>query len=244
MDGLGNQTPQSELPKSDSQKLESLTSDSLTSTIPKKTNVKLLWSTPDAEKQIMRMARVSSNNRDSDNPKLLTYLIKNKHWSPLEMANMCIEIVGPRAILRQILRHRSFSFQEFSQRYASVDDTDFIISQARRQDIKNRQNSIDDMDEEIQEEWEQMQLRLNNIVKNLYEWALNNGIAKECARSILPEGNVLSTLCMNGTLRSWIHYLDLRCGHGTQSEHSEIANQIKEIFIQEFPIVSSALNWE
>tara|TARA_R110002153_G_scaffold192406_2_gene345661 strand:+ start:437 stop:1048 length:612 start_codon:yes stop_codon:yes gene_type:complete len=201
-------------------------------------SVKLLWVTPDAENQIMRMARVSSNNRDSENTKLLSYLIKNKHFSPLEMGNMCVEIEGDRAILRQILRHRSFHFQEFSQRYAKV--TNFTTSEARRQDTKNRQNSINDLSPEIQEQWEEKQKELNLQVEATYEWALENGVAKECARSVLPEGNTTSILCMNGTLRSWIHYFDVRCGSGTQKEHIDIANQIRDIFREQFPIIAEA----
>lgn len=204
--------------------------------------VKFLWVTPNAEKNVLYMARVSSVNRDSESTKLLNYLIRERHWSPLEMANMCVEITGPRAILRQILRHRSFSFQEFSQRYAKV--TTFTTTQARRQDMKNRQNSIDDISPEVQEEWIQIQEKLNLMVKEAYSWALENRIAKECARAILPEGNTQSTICMNGTLRSWIHYLDLRTAHGTQKEHMEIAKAVRQIFINTFPIISKALNWE
>ena len=205
-----------------------------------KTKVTLLWVTPEAEKQIMRMARVSSKHRDSTNTKLLGYLIREKHFSPFQMANMAIEIEGPRAILRQILRHTSFEFQEFSQRYASPKEEDLIVSQARRQDLKNRQNSIDDIPLEIQEEWNEKQREINEKVMESYKWAIDQGIAKECARSIFPEGNTTSILCMNGTLRSWIHYLQLRCGNGTQKEHQEIADMIKEIFFEQFPIISEA----
>lgn len=205
--------------------------------------VSLLWSTVDAEKQIMRMARISSDQRNSDNPNLLRYLIINKHWSPFEMANMCVEITGPRAILRQILRHTSFNFQEFSQRYAKVKNNNLITSEARRQDNKNRQNSIDDIPDEIKDEWISRQEEINTLIAKNYKWALDNGIAKECARVVLPEGNTLSTLCMNGNIRSWIHYLELRCENGTQLEHSLIAKEIKKIFIQNFPIISKSLNW-
>ncbi len=206
------------------------------------TLVDLLWVTPDAEKKIMFMARVSSAKRDVDSPGLLKYLIKHGHWSPLEMANMCVEIVCTRAISRQIIRHRSFSYQEYSQRYAKV-KTKFIISQARRQDVKNRQNSIDDVSEEITKEWANKQDKLNQLINDDYEWALENGIAKECARAILPEGNTLTTVCMNGTIRSWVHYLQLRCANGTQQEHIEVADKIKEIFKTQFPIISKAMDF-
>jgi len=202
--------------------------------------VELLWVTPDAEKQIMRMARVSSKDRDNESTKLLGYLIRNKHWSPFEQCNMAVEITGNRAILRQILRHRTFHFQEFSLRYASPDENSLFTTEARRQDLKNRQNSIDDLSPQVKKEWEDKQKSLNKKTYETYEWALENGIAKECARAVLPEGNTKSILCMNGTLRSWIHYLELRCGNGTQKEHMDIANQIKEIFIEQFPIISQS----
>lgn len=200
------------------------------------------WSTPNAENNVLLMARVSSKHRDSTNTRLINYLIKEGHWSPLEMANFCVEIEGPRAILRQILRHRSFSFQEFSQRYASV-ETELVTHPARRQDLKNRQNSIDDLPSEIKDEWIVRQNVLNSMIKENYEWALDNGIAKECARVILPEGNTTSILCMNGNLRSWIHYLQLRDGNGTQFEHMKIAKTIKKLFIKEFPVISKALEF-
>jgi len=202
--------------------------------------VKLLWVTPDAEKQVLRIARISSNNRDSQNTKLLNYLVKHKHFSPFELANMAVEITGNRAILRQMLRHRTFNFQEFSQRYASPSESALITSEARRQDLKNRQNSIDDIDEKTKNEWTAKQESLNKKAYDTYQWAIDKGIAKECARAVLPEGNTLSTLCMNGTLRSWIHYLQLRTANGTQKEHIEIAEKIQEIFQEQFPIISEA----
>ena len=202
--------------------------------------VKLLWVTPDAEKQVLRIARISSNDRDSQNTKLLTYLVKHKHFSPFEMANFSVEITGNRAILRQMLRHRTFNFQEFSQRYASPSESALITSEARRQDLKNRQNSIDDIDEKTKNEWTAKQESLNKKAYDTYQWAIDKGIAKECARAVLPEGNTLSTLCMNGTLRSWIHYLQLRTANGTQKEHIEIAEKIREIFQEQFPIISEA----
>ena len=202
--------------------------------------VKLLWVTPDAEKQVLRIARISSNNRDSQNAKLLTYLVKHKHFWPFDLANMAVEITGNRAILRQMLRHRTFNFQEFSQRYASPSESALITSEARRQDLKNRQNSIDDIDEKTKNEWTAKQESLNKKAYDTYQWAIGKGIAKECARAVLPEGNTLSTLCMNGTLRSWIHYLQLRTANGTQKEHIEIAEKIQEIFQEQFPIISEA----
>ncbi len=156
------------------------------------------------------------------------------------MANMCVEITGPRAILRQILRHRSFSFQEFSQRYAAVESESLIVTEARRQDLKNRQNSIPDMSYDIKNEWNHRQEKLNQTVYENYQWALSNGIAKECARAILPEGNTISTICMNGTLRSWIHFLQLRTGNGTQKEHQDLANACRAIFMSQFPVISQA----
>lgn len=202
--------------------------------------VKLLWRTENCEAQILRMARISSGNRDSDDTRLLGYLIRNKHWSPFEMCNMCVEIEGPRAILRQILRHRTFNFQEFSMRYQSVKDQALITTEARFQDHKNRQNSIDNVPDEIKQEWSVRQQELNAKIFETYEWALEKGIAKECARAVLPEGNTISIICMNGTLRSWIHYLQLRCANGTQKEHIEIANMIKSIFCENFPVIAKA----
>lgn len=202
--------------------------------------VKLLWKTEGAEAQILRMARVSSENRDSEDTRLLGYLLRNNHVSPFEMANMCVEVVAPRSIIRQVLRHRSFSFQEFSQRYQNPPEEYLITSEARRQDERNRQNSIDDLPEQVKKEWEDKQKAINKKVYETYQWAIEKGIAKECARSILCEGNTLSIVCINGTLRSWIHYLQLRCSNGTQKEHQELANLIKEIFVSQFPIISKA----
>lgn len=198
----------------------------------------LKWITPEAEKQIMYCARVSSNNQDSENTKLLNYCIKHGHWSIFEMANMCVEINTSRAISAQILRHRSFSFQEFSQRYAAVQD--FETYEARRQDEKNRQNSIDDLSDENMIWFRVAQQNVHNSAEQLYKEALKRGIAKEQARFLLPMSSS-SKLYMNGTVRSWIHYLNLRCANGTQKEHVEIANQIKGIFKQELPIVAEAL---
>jgi thymidylate synthase (FAD) len=171
---------------------------------------------------------------------LLSYCIKNKHWSIFEMANMCVEITASRAITAQILRHRSFSFQEFSQRYAEA--TNFVNYEARRQDTKNRQNSIDNMSKEDLDWFREAQVSVISHSSGLYEEALSRGIAKEQARFLLPLSTE-SKIYMNGSIRSWIHYLDLRCGNGTQLEHKKLADQIKLIFIKEFPIISESLAW-
>ena len=201
--------------------------------------VSLIWITPDSEKLIAYCARVSSSNQNNPNIKgLLKYCIKNGHWSIFEMCNMCIEINTTRAISAQILRHRSFSFQEFSQRYAEVEQKPDYFD-LRRQDLKNRQNSIDDLTEETKK-------KLNNSVRmtlvdidRCYQGLLNYGVAKECARMILPMCSP-TKLYMNGNIRSWIHYLRVRCGNGSQKEHMDIALQIKEIFKKELPIIYEA----
>lgn len=203
--------------------------------------VKLISATPDAEKTIMYCARVSNpKNQDSDNTGLLKYCIKNHHWSIFEMANMVVEIETSRAISTQILRHRSFSFQEFSQRYAEVQGTEKY--NARGQDLKNRQNSIDNLDQETRDWFLYAQDIAHKATEELYEIALKKGIAKEQARFLLPMAST-TKLYMNGTVRSWIHYLQLRTGHGTQLEHQEIANEIKRIFSEQFPVISEALEW-
>ena len=169
--------------------------------------------------------------------KLINYLIKNAHWSPLEMVSACLEIETTRDIARQILRHRSFSFQEFSQRYANpVEDLEFVIREARLQDPKNRQNSVETEDEKIINEWEKLHKSLIENAKEVYNWAVENGIAKEQARSVLPEGNTVSRIYMNGTLRSWIHYIQLREANGTQKEHMEIAKACAEVINKIFPM--------
>jgi thymidylate synthase (FAD) len=175
--------------------------------------------------------------------KLIRYLIKNQHWSPLEMVSMCLEIETTRDIARQILRHRSFSFQEFSQRYADpTKELNFVLREARLQDTKNRQNSIEMgatlKDSLIADEWKRKQVDIIRQVKESYEWAIANGIAKEQARAILPEGNTVSRLYMNGTLRSWIHYIQLRSANGTQKEHREIALKCAEVIAKVFPMAS------
>jgi thymidylate synthase (FAD) len=205
---------------------------------------KLISLTPDAEKTIAYCARVSSPNPDNPNISgLLKYCIKNQHWSVFEMANMTVEVETSRGISPQILRHRSFTFQEFSQRYAAVDDSGICIYAARRQDDKNRQNSIDDLSDDIKAEWEVRQMTNWRSSFEHYQWALDNGIAKECARFVLPLG-CSTKLYMNGTIRSWIHYLQLRTCHGTQKEHMDIANSIRDIFVQNLPVISEALEWK
>jgi thymidylate synthase (FAD) len=205
---------------------------------------------PNLQDLVAYCARVSnpSNQANSEtSEKLIKYLIKHKHWSPLEMVSACIEVETTRDIARQLLRHRSFSFQEFSQRYADptaeLDDA-FVLREARMQDTKNRQNSVElDMTDEKQRllayEWERAQKRVLYAVKKEYEWAIKNGIAKEQARAVLPEGLTVSRLYVNGTLRSWIHYIDLRDGNGTQKEHAEIARACAEVIAKVFPIIKS-----
>ena len=208
-------------------------------------DAKLIWVTPDAEKLIAKIARVSNpNNEDNPNSeKLLKYLIKHKHWSPFEMASMCVEIHTTRAISAQILRHRSFSFQEFSQRYAIPTDTfATVLPDLRRQDEKNRQNSINDLPEQTTEYYkERIDEHFREGVK-LYESLLHSGVAKECARSVLPL-NTVTRLYMSGTIRSWLHYVDLRGDNGTQREHMSIARSVGNILADELPSVARAM-WD
>ena len=193
-----------------------------------------------AQELVAFCARVSnpSNQLNTEtSEKLIKYLIKNAHWSPLEMVSACLEIETTRDIARQILRHRSFSFQEFSQRYANpVKDLEFVTREARLQDLKNRQNSIETDDEEITNMWIKKQEDLIENAKETYNWAIKNGIAKEQARAVLPEGNTVSRMYMNGTLRSWIHYIELRSGNGTQKEHMDIALACAEVVANIFPM--------
>ena len=188
-----------------------------------------------------RVSNPSNQNNTDTSEKLVRYLMKHHHYSPLEMVSVCMEIETTRDIARQILRHRSFSFQEFSQRYADpTKDLGFEVREARLQDTKNRQNSIENLDEYINERWEEEQLKVRIVVEKAYAWAIDNGVAKEQARAVLPEGNTVSRMYMNGTLRSWLHYIQLRSGVETQKEHREIAvacaNAIEPIFpmIKEF----------
>jgi thymidylate synthase (FAD) len=205
----------------------------------------------DAQELIAYCARVSNpanqfNTETSE--KLIRYLIKHAHWSPLEMVSACIEITTTRDIARQILRHRSFSFQEFSQRYANpVEDLNFVIREARLQDAKNRQNSVElDMSDAEQRElgrlWEEKQQAVIRASREAYTWAVTNGIAKEQARAVLPEGNIESRLYMNGTLRSWIHYIELRAANGTQKEHMDIAKACAEVIATVFPMATSLVS--
>ena len=208
-----------------------------------------------AEQLVAYAARVSNpqnQNNTKTAPKLLKYLIKEGHWSPFEVVHITMEIVTTRDIARQILRHRSFSFQEFSQRYAEVQE-DFEVREARLQDPKNRQNSIEldtedfgkggnqTPEERLYEDWWMRQRSVINEAKKQYKWALEQGIAKEQARAVLPEGNTVSTLYMAGSLRSWIHYCELRRGHGTQKEHMVVANQCWEIIKGHFPAIAEAV---
>lgn len=189
-----------------------------------------------------RVSNPSNQSNKDTSEKLIRYLIKNQHWSPLEMVSMCLEIETTRDIARQILRHRSFSFQEFSQRYADpTKELDFEIREARFQDTKNRQNSVEfdmsnDHHRQVQYQWQNLQRDLIEKSKNVYEWAIQKGIAKEQARAVLPEGLTVSRLYMNGTLRSWIHYIQLRSANGTQKEHMEIAKACAEVIAKVFPM--------
>ena len=209
-------------------------------------NVSLVSVSPDAEKHMAYCARVSNpNNQDNDNyAGLLRYCIKHQHWSIFEQAFMTLEINTTRGLAAQILRHRSFTFQEFSQRYADTNllDTNIPLPELRRQDTKNRQNSIDD----IPEDQSKMLLgRIQNYFNeglDLYNELLREGIAKECARFVLPLATP-TRIYMSGSVRSWVHYIDLRSGHGTQKEHMDIANACKSIFTEQFPTVSEALEW-
>lgn len=202
----------------------------------------------DAQELIAFCARVSnpSNQFNTEtSEKLIRYLVKHKHWSPLEMVSACLEIETTRDIARQILRHRSFSFQEFSQRYADpTQDLDFVIREARLQDTKNRQNSValdpinNDEHRQIAYQWENLQKKLIDQVRETYAWAISKGIAKEQARAVLPEGNTVSRLYMNGTLRSWIHFIELRSANGTQLEHQLVAKECAKVIADVFPMAN------
>lgn len=200
----------------------------------------------DVQELIGFCARVSNpsnqfNTETSD--KLIRYLVKHKHWSPLEMVSACLEVTTTRDIARQILRHRSFSFQEFSQRYADpTKDLDFVLREARLQDTKNRQNSIENQDVELEAWWDAKQKFIIETVKQTYAEAVAKGIAKEQARAILPEGNTVSRLYMNGTLRSWIHFIELRSSNGTQKEHMEVARECAKVIAEVFPMATEFVN--
>jgi len=201
-----------------------------------------LQHTFDAQDLVAYCARVSNPANQSNtetSERLIKYLVKNKHWSPLEMVSACLEVETTRDIARQLLRHRSFSFQEFSQRYADpTKDLDFVCREARLQDTKNRQNSIEVNDDYLKERWEEEQLKVILASKQAYKWAIDNGIAKEQARAVLPEGLTVSRLYVNGTLRSWVHYIELRSGNGTQKEHIQIANACADVISKVFPMIS------
>jgi len=209
-------------------------------------SVKLVTVTPEAEKTMGYVARVSNPN-NQDNPKvagLLKYCIKHNHWSVFEQAHMTVEIETTRGLAAQILRHRSFTYQEFSQRYAdsSLLGKTIPLPELRRQDTKNRQNSIDDVDPLMQQDFEiKMQKHFDSGMK-LYKQMLDEGIAKECARFVLPLATP-TKLYMTGSVRSWIHYIDLRSAHGTQKEHMDIANAVRDVFVEQFPICAEALEW-
>ena len=196
----------------------------------------------DAQELIAYCARVSnpSNQLNTDtSEKLIRYLVRHQHWSPLEMVSACLEITTTRDIARQILRHRSFSFQEFSQRYADpTKDLNFVTREARLQDPKNRQNSVATDDQTLENEWFRAQQRVIYAAQREYEWAIKNGIAKEQARAVLPEGLIESRLYMNGTLRSWIHFIELRSANGTQKEHQEVAVACAEVIAKIFPMAA------
>ena len=186
-----------------------------------------------------RVSNPSNQMNKETNEKLIKYLIKHQHWSPLEMVSACLEIQTTRDIAHQIVRHRSFAFQEFSQRYANPEDQGdmFEYSEARLQDPKNRQNSIDVDDAKLQLDWEHAQRRIAVLAKKEYDWAIKKGIAKEQARKVLPEGLTKTRLYMNGTLRSWVHYIDLRGANGTQKEHMEIAHSCAKVIAEIFPLM-------
>ena len=209
-------------------------------------HVKLVTVTPDAESQMAYIARVSNpQNQDNENfSGLLKYCVKHGHWSVFEQAYMTLEINTTRGIAAQILRHRSFTFQEFSQRYADVGllDSGIPVPDLRRQDISNRQNSIDDMAEKQQDQLRKQIARHFRNAENLYKKLLKEGVAKECARFVLPLATP-TRIYMTGSARSWIHYINLRSGHGTQKEHTQIADECKAIFVQEFPVCSEALGY-
>jgi len=207
--------------------------------------VKLVWATPDAEKYLAFMARVSNPTAKVGDPSkgLLRYLIRKKHWSPFDMVNFCVEIDDcPRDVSRQMLRHSSMKFQEFSGRYAAYENGLMEPREARMQDFDNRQNSLPCENQELSNYWGWVQRRVSEIAYGYYQEALRNGIAKELARSILPEGLVPSKLHINGTVRSWIHYFEVRCDPATQKEHRVIAEQIRELFYETFPELKEILN--
>jgi len=205
-------------------------------------SAQLVHITPDAEKLVAKLARVSNpSNEDNEEtaPRLIRYLIKHRHWSPMEMVSMCCEIKTTRSIAAQILRHRSFSYQEFSQRYSSVTEVP-KAPKLRRQDTKNRQNSVDDLNQFTVQDFQLKASQLFEMSQHLYQEMLTAGVAKECAREVLPLATP-TRLYMHGTLRSWLHYCDLRCGNGTQAEHKQIADSVKAIIFEQTPDIAKAM---
>lgn len=203
-------------------------------------DIEQLLSAQDLVAYCARVSNPSNQSNTESSERLIKYLIKHKHWSPLEMVSACLEVETTRDIARQLLRHRSFSFQEFSQRYADpTQELSFVLREARLQDTKNRQNSIAISDETFQRAWEVKQEHVIRAAKHAYEWAIQNGIAKEQARVVLPEGNTVSRLYVNGTLRSWVHYIDLRSENGTQLEHIEVAKACAEVISKIFPMIKT-----
>lgn len=205
--------------------------------------VGLVWATPNLEQVVLKCARVSSADPDSQDTKLIGYLIANRHWSPFEMATVCLEIETTRDIARQILRHRSFSFQEFSQRYQVVANTGPLLRDARTQNKKRRQCSDETDDLSLKAKWVELQREVHEAAYSAYSRALADGVAKEIARCVLPEGMTQSKMYMSGTLRSWLHYCDLRCGNGTQLEHQAVAEQARDLIGQLAPSIAKAMKW-
>ena len=203
-------------------------------------DIEQLRSAQDLVAYCARVSNPSNQSNTESSERLIKYLIKHKHWSPLEMVSACLEVETTRDIARQLLRHRSFSFQEFSQRYADpTQELSFVLREARLQDTKNRQNSIAISDDTFQRAWEVKQEHVIRAAKHAYEWAIQNGIAKEQARAVLPEGNTVSRLYVNGTLRSWVHYIELRSANGTQLEHIEVAKACAEVISKIFPMINT-----
>lgn len=204
----------------------------------------IVWATPDGEKYLAYMARVSNPKATLDDPfkRLIQFLIRKKHWSPFSMVNVCVEVECSRDVSRQVLRHKSFDFQEFSGRYAAYEEGLLEPREARLQDKENRQNSLPSDDQALNLWWELAQAKVIWLVETIYEQALKRGIAKEVARAILPEGLTPTKMHINGTLRSWIHYFDVRCGDDTQKEHRELAQAIRDLVFEQYPSVKEALN--
>lgn len=220
-----------------------MSSSPMKSLMRKKLKADLIWSTPNGDELVARMARVSNPANENNNataPRLITYLMRNKHWSPFEMVNACVLIEVPRDIGRQILRHRSFSFQEFSGRYSAYDDL-YEEREGRLQDNANRQNSLPLVDRVRARAWGELVKLVRNTCLEAYRTALDMGIAKEVARALLPEGLIPSRMYINGNLRSWIHYWSVRCDPATQKEHRELAEELRELILAQYPMIAEAL---